>query len=434
LIGEFDKPDPEAVARAVKFHLFIGFGAEARQLLQAFPVNLDDAEIWQSLSFIIDGEEHLPNRFVDLSACDSATALWAAMSKRTLSPDLNKQAVLLAFSGLPSHLRQLLGPELARRFLEGDDKESARAVRDSILRAPGSDAPSVELLQAEMHMQSGDPQAAETELKAILADPGPNATDALIGYVEARYAQALPIEADVVPALEAIVQEQSDTETRPKALRALSLAQASSGDFAGAFATADSLPQMKQDVWKVLATLGIDDAILEHAIIAPDASYPSLEPQTAEALARRLLDLGFPTESDEWLNTLATPTPILAAQVALAKGNPRGTLTWLAGNSDPESEQIRALALQELGDYAAASDVLAKSGAEDLAMKASLLGRDWSAYPDTSPDLWNAATKYVTTTTSGDDMGPLARSQGIVETSAATRVAVSNLMNTLPNP
>lgn len=434
LIGEFDKPDPEAVGRAVKFHLYIGFGAEARQLLQAFPAELPDSDLWRSLSYILDGDEYDSGSFRNMSACNSAAALWAALSEKTLSPDLNTQAVLLSFSGLPAHLRHLLGPDLARRFLEADDNESARAIRDAILRAPGSDDASVELLQADMHMQSGHPEDAETDLKTILADPGPNATDALIGYVEARYAQALPMEADIVPALEAIVQEQSGTVSQPKAVRALGLAQASSGDFPAAFATADALPEIRQDIWNILAGVGVDDAILDHAILTTDAQYPVIDPATAEALAQRLLDLGFSVEAAAWLDTIAAPNPLLSAKVALAKGEPRAALMWLSGATDAESVQIRAFALQELGDYTSAADVFAKSGAGDLAVKASILAKDWSAYPEAKPEPWATAAQYIAPAASGDEMGPLARGQDIVETSTATRLAVSDLLAALPNP
>lgn len=433
LIGEFDKPDPEAVARAIKFRIFIGFGAEARQLIQVFPTDWPDAALWRSLSYIVDGETEPRGSFAGMSACDTPAALWALLSDRAEVSNANKKAVFLAFSALPAHLRQVLGPDLAGIFLDSGDQETARAIKDAITRAPGSESSTVDLLEAEMLLKSGDPQAAEAELTAILADPGPDATKALIAYVEARFAQSLPVTPEVVSALEAIVLELAETDTRPNAVRALALAQASSGDFLAAFATTQDLPEVSQDIWQILANLGTDSAVLDHALQDESVAYPVLKPDITETLATRLLDLGFSRQAANWLDTLSAPSPVLAARVALAKGDPRAALTWLSGASDADAVAIRASALLELGQYSEAAKTFAEDGQAEAAIRAARLAKAWGDFLEDQPEPWKSAAKLAVPATASES-GPLKHGNDLVQTSAATRVAVTDLLKAAPRP
>ena len=107
LIGEFDRPDPEALARAIQFQLFLGFGAEARQLISVLDEAPPEAEIWRALSFLVDGETDPAGRFEGQAACAGPAALWAVLGDPALSPGdpIDTEAVRLAFSDLPLHLR-----------------------------------------------------------------------------------------------------------------------------------------------------------------------------------------------------------------------------------------------------------------------------------------------------------------------------------------
>ena len=162
MTGEFDKPDPDAVTRAVRFQLFLGFGAEARGLIRAFPNDLPDKEIWESLAHIMDDEPNPKPVFHGMEECDTAAALWATLADPDARPneELGKSAVLRSFSALPPHLRRLLGPKLVDRFLAAEDISTATALRDAVLRAPGDAGPEVILMQAAMARAAGEPGKA----------------------------------------------------------------------------------------------------------------------------------------------------------------------------------------------------------------------------------------------------------------------------------
>ena len=139
LIGEFDKPVPAALERAIKLYLYIGFGAEARQLMQAFPTASPDKAIWESLAKLVDGESDPNSAFNGQLSCDTPAALWAilAMSNLPKGDAINGDAAYLAFSALPVALRRQLGPVLADKFLAIDEAGLAAKVQSAILRAPG---------------------------------------------------------------------------------------------------------------------------------------------------------------------------------------------------------------------------------------------------------------------------------------------------------
>jgi hypothetical protein len=438
LVQEFDKPDPEALARAVKFHLFMGFGAEARQLLQAFPVDQKDAPFWRSLSFLMDDEPDSAPAFAGLEACDTPAAMWALLGNPApvAGGALNNDAALLAFSALPVHLRQLLGPRMAERFLAREDAESARAVRDAILRAPGTAGAATDLLQAEMDMKSGDPKAAEAKLVNILADSGPHATEALITYVEARVAQSLPIPPDIAPALEAMLMEHANAKDAPKIRRALALAQAASGDFRAAFDAAPALGKTEAEIWHILAVVGEDRAILDYAILAENRMHPDIAPETSEALARRLLKLGFAKDAALWLDKVADPDAVLAAEISLAQGDAQSALTWLVASTEQEADPLRAQALQALGDNIAAAKTYSDSGAEAKAVAALIRAGDWAHLAETGPAPWKAAAATVLPVWHPPPAsdGPLARGHSLVDSSAKTRLAVASLLQNLANP
>lgn len=434
LVGEFDKPDAAVVLQAVRLRLFLGFGAEARQLMAAFPATLADQPMLRSLSYLVDGQQATPQAFDNLTACDSNAALWAMLSEPAPEPGtaLNRQAIILAFSALPIHLRKWLGPEVAQGFLNLDDHESARAIRDAILRAPGDPGIGSDLLQAKMEMTSGDAALAEFRLSDMLADPGPQATEALVPYVEARFVQDLPIAPNLVPALEALAQERFGTPELPSIERALIIAQASSGDFTAAFQNPALQADTEKEVWQILSRMGVDEAVLQFAILAEDQPRPDLGAPTTESLARRLLDMGFAQEAGRWLDQLASPDPLLAARLALAQGRPEGAIHLLLGSDQPEAQTIRATALQELGDGAAAADAFAAAGATTDTIGALISANDWNAIANSASGPWSAAARTTLDPPLTATAGPLAQGQTLIETSAATRAALTALLAAVP--
>lgn len=449
LIGEFDRPDSAILKRSVRFNLFLGFGAEARQLMHAFPVELEDAPVWKSLAYLLDDEPDPTPVFAGLAACDTPAALWAVLTDPapTKGAPLNTAATLRAFSALPVHLRRLLGLRLADRFLAVDDTETARAIRDAILRAPGDPGSEAALLQVSMDLKSGDPQAAEAKLQEILANPAQNAGAALIALVEARAAQLLPVDANVVAALEAMISEQSGQTTERRHLRALALARAASGDFDAAFASLSPSDETMPDIWRLLGAIGQDEAVLTHAILPEDTSVPTADDGTAVQLANRLLDLGFPDQAMRWISLGVNADPVLLAQAELQRHDPTAALDVLQGREDADALILRAQAFRMLGDEDSAVIAYAKADDAGAMWQAVSRAGDWRKLSQEGPDLWQAVAAKVALTSVGNVRsmesdagqatpiigdGAISRGYGLAENSAQTRDSVTALLASIP--
>lgn len=153
IVGEFDTPSEEAILRSARFHVFLGFGAEARQYIGLLPPDAIKAlPILDAMAHIMDEEAANPNPFAGMEACDTAAALWANLANGPtvpLLPGTNGAAVARSLSAFPVHLRSHLGPALVDKFLAAGDQETARLLRDAILRLPVEGDPDTTLMDAK---------------------------------------------------------------------------------------------------------------------------------------------------------------------------------------------------------------------------------------------------------------------------------------------
>lgn len=448
LIGEFDKPDSHALQKAVRFNLFLGFGAEANHLLLAFPLEHPDRAIWKSLAHLIDDEPERISAFARQEGCDTPAALWAILADPALQKGgrQNAKSALLAFSALPVHLRRHLGVRLAERFMAIGENESARAVRDAILRAPGTVGADVDLLQVQMDLNSGDPQAAEMRAIDVLAEAGPNAGEAMIALTEARAMQYLPVEPSLVLALEALVTEHQGTPDAPRYQRALALAEAASGDFAAAFSRSEATADTVDHIWALLARLGTDEALLNFAVIPETTAWPKVGTETAATIATRLLGLGFAEPALSWMVPVQEFDPLLLAKAQLLLRDGQKALRALQGLTTPEALVLQAEAFHLLGEESAAADAYVAAGDTEASWRASIRAQDWRKLAATGPDPWKSAASSVIRASPSIDAdtapgatvpteeGLLARSLRLVESSTAARLALTTLLAEVPVP
>lgn len=381
LTGEFDRPDPSAVARAMRFLLHLGFGAEAGALLDAFPVDHPEAPLWRSLARLVDGDADPDGAFSELGACDGAAALWAALADPTLAPGaINTAALLRAFSALPPHLRRNLGPGLAEGFLTKGDLTTATALHQVLSRLPGPPDPRTMILDSRMSSAYGAGSEATQALETVLEDPGPAQLEALVAMVELHASEARPLDPELADALAAYLPQVRDTPQQPAVMRAHILALALTDRFDEAFAALPQSPETAADLWRLLST-GPDHAILHHAIGAQTDTAPQ---SVREAIATRLRALGFPGEAASWL-------PVLNVTSA----------------SPPDANRAPR--------------------------DAAILARDWDALGDDAPEHWQALAAQLAAETPTDS-APLAQSRALAATSAETRAAISALLEALPQP
>jgi hypothetical protein len=441
LIGEFDRADPEALTRAVHFYLAIGFGKEAQQLLRAFPSDLPEQDLWQALGDLVDGTPDPQQVFSGQMGCDTPAALWALLENSGVEEGdlVNKGAAYLAFSNLPIDLRRSLGPELVDRFLAMGDEDTAASIRDAILRAPGAAGPEVAVMEATLDMHDGAPALAEQKLQTVVGDSGPSSTEALVGLIEARAAQSLPVEPDMVQVLAGLAQETRHSDQGRRIARALAIAQAASGDFDAGFANPAATGEVVPILWRLLAQLGSDDALLSHAILAPAEPLPRVEPATRARLVSRLFDLDMADMARRWVDDEASFDPLLLARIDLQRHDGRSALRILGAVEAAEALPLRAEALRQLGDEAAAAKVYSVLGDSAAASQSQARAQDWQSLGATGEAGWKAAAETLQAPALPDGAptmadAPLAYGQRLLDHSSATRSAVDALLQQVAQP
>lgn len=442
LSGEFDRPDPEAMARAIQFQLFLGFGAEARQLISVLPEPPPEADVWRALSYLVDGEADPGGKFKGQAACAGPSALWAVLGDPTLGPGdpIDKGALRLGFSNLPLHLRRLIGPPLAERLLQLGDPETARALKDAITRAPGDAGHAVALMEATLDLHGGNPSSAEETAATVLSEAGPSQPEALITLTEARIAQNLPVGPEIALGLRAHLEDHRGTALAPRLEEAIVLAEAASGNFEAAFAGLVRHPQRAPDIWALAANLAPDETFMTHAVLDANTPPPVLPDATAAMIARRLVGLGLPGPADPWLATIETPDPLLVAEAALRRRDGRAALPALADQTGEVIEAMKIEALQLMGADKDQADLLEQAG--DLAGASAALARAgaWEALAQNGEEPWKSLAARLPETPATAEgapdqpAGPLARGHDLAKAGAETRQAIETLLAAIPAP
>ncbi len=404
LIGEFDAPNPAAVERAVRYFLYLGFGTEARELINALAAPTSDRDVWLSMSKVLDGEPAAASAFSGMDRCDSAAAFWAVMSRapNDAAVQPNTKAILRSFSGLPIHLRRHLGPALADRLLAGGDLAAAEAVRAAIMRAPGDSGPQVSLMDAAVDVATGDVIRAEETLTRLTADTTTVEAEALIALVDTLVQQGKPTDPTVFVALEALAFEHSGDPLEPELRRAYVIALASNAEFDAAFAALPEGPGAKEALWEMLARKGSDSAILTHATLASSGPLPDVPLATRRVMAERMLGLGFADPAAIWLGDIfkspevaSEPDRILAAKIAITQKDARLTLRLIAGLASQQAASLRARAQAQLGEMSAAAATFLALGDAEAQHRALRLAQDWQNLPTATDDPWRAAADLI---------------------------------------
>ncbi len=440
LVGEFDTPQAEAVTRAARVRIFLGFGSEARLILSAFPGVAENAAMLTGLSYIVDGEADPTQSFAGQGRCTTAAALWAGLSDKMITQrnQLDTKSVILGFSGLPDPLRQAVGPNLIDRLLELGDQSSATTVRNIIKRANKEASSEVSLAEAKIDIAKGNPAAAESHLDKTQNGATQTAAESLVTRVKARIAQGLPVDKDTVTALAALQSEMVNTPLADDIAAAMIHANAASGDFTAAFAAIVDSPSEAAVVWRALATLADDSTLLNFAVPAPEINVPGLNAEDYAMIAGRLLDLGLPDAALAWSEIGLVQNGILLGKIHLARRDGNTALQSLEGLVDPEAIKLRATAYSLLGEHAGAAIQL-KETSTDAQIKELARANDWENLSKIPGSPWAPLARDLTSTAEKpskevDTFGPLVRGLELAAQSKATRAEIEKLMLSIANP
>ena len=376
LVGEFDRPDPKAVERVARLYVFLGLGAEARQVLKAFRYEPQNAGVLHDVARLMDGMDLPANsRLPTMAGCNGAVALWAFLGTTEPAADVNVNAVLRSFSALPGQVRALVGERLSDRLLMRGDRAAARSVLNAMGRSTAGAERHVAALGAEMAVDGDHAAEAEATLLEIAKTNDPLSRRSLAAVLRSRLDRGLVSEPALIETAAALAFEHRLDPEGPVFADLEIRSRAHSGDIAKAL---DAFERWQFDVPEADKTVtfeGLMAAVLTKAddplfakVVLSYVGEPEFQAVSGELrldLARRLNDLGFAELSGV---VLAGPTDDAQAaateraRAALALGEPEGVLRLLEAVDGEAADRLRAQALSMMGQHGQAHDAYVAAG------------------------------------------------------------------------
>lgn len=450
LLGEFDRPNPDSVVALTRTYLSLGFGLEAQALMAEFSLPPAERATLELIADVLENQPYpSPEIWQSMMACDSKVALWALLAQPGTidKTSLNLGAILRAYSALPPHIRELLGPRLSARFIALDAPDLARTVRAALARAPVEHGAALELIEARIDLSAGAVESATKRLEPITRENTETGAEALVLNLETRLAAQEAIGEGDVQSAAALALQQSGTDLGAKLRRVEILGRASTGQFEPAF---NALTQWKGSVDETILRQTTDDLFLLLAKVPDDRLFlttyfqqksnyavTELAQPTQLALSDRLAQLGFARAATDALPAATRQTEqgrLTLARAALALGDGSAALAYLTHLTGDEAASLRGNALQLLERHRLAAIEYGAAGAPQQEADEAWRGGNLAVAAEHGSPAQQAFLKLFTpppeepqTTTEGQ----ITQAQHLLKQSEAERNAFADLMESL---
>ncbi|MCA8878627.1 MAG: hypothetical protein KDA73_01455 [Rhodobacteraceae bacterium] len=388
-LKDFVEPTDAAVLDLARTYVYLGFGAEAVQLLAAYPIGDPAGAVTAALARVVDNPEQPgPQVLRTQTGCDTPAALWALLAMPTAdlgTAIIDSKAILRSLSAMPLHLRRQLAPAVSERLRRAGHGDEAQAARETLFRA--TNEPGAEL-EVEEARAEGD--AAAPEVVAAVEDAARgNEPVALAAQTEllTRLARnRTPVVEEKRHEVEAQIHESKGSPESADLVDAYVAALASSAAYDDALALLARLRDsghagtydLSGDTNRVMQAVTADPSegtfLVEARAFAAGPLRDLLSPEQAGEISERLTALGFLTEAEGYDDS-ADPRMDAHRQRALSiralrEGRPSETLARLASQTDDEAMRLKADALMELGAYPEAAQAYESLDERELAADA----------------------------------------------------------------
>lgn len=441
LVGEFDRPDTEALATLTKLYIRFGFGREAEQALESFDASLEDGPLLRDLARAIEGRPAATDGPLALAApCPSNHGLWLALGD--VAPAFHDPAhfstVQVAFADLPPDLRVLVGPALVGRLLDAGQADAARLIHDTAVRPGQRPSPDMRLAAARLAAAEGDPDLAIRELGALVEENASNASTALVYLVELAREARLEIPERTILDLRAAIVQNRGTSLEAVLRARLVAALASAAELSEAVAELRSARSVfpKEPEFDGLAEAILGEAQPERVgngtyaeVILSARDMLDTTPATdraRQAIAQHLIEVGLPQAAVEIVMPAAArddAARLVLAQALVRMGEPARAERVLTGLEGDEAAETRARALALGGDFAEANAALLGSDTGEAAMPFAWPAGDWPRARFAAPlpeqralaDYMASRTDPRTTRTASNDPEALAPVEAVIE-------------------
>lgn len=434
LAGEFGEEPLQAQESLARLYINFGFGAEARLVLSADTASSRSRLVLFELAGIVDNYEEDYPLISSQDGCPTPAALWAFLINPTSQDEGSRNQLMQQFFALPNPLRGQIAPRLVRDFLDIGESDAAERLLSSVEWTDAGAAHEIASARALFAERTDDPAGALAVLSRE-ADENPRTSpQSLIRFIELQLEQGLsPADADLLLVASfrteyegsLIEQQLADVEAKGLAVNgryqfALDLMVGRDDDVS---------VSITNDVFTAIANDADAGVFLEYAYgETPDI----LTPETENAMAARLIDLGFPDRASTFLIGSATREAAaerryLRAEAAVGTSDYEIAIDSLLGMEDDRARALRARAYEGLGEYRAALASL-NPDQPDSSPTLQFRASAWERLTVQDDEVLSSFAQVVLDPAGNDAVDTLADRRAILAQAQESRRAVENLL------
>ncbi len=435
LAGEFGREPLAAQNQLARLYLHFGFGAEARVVLSADSTQSQTRQVLVQLAGLID-EYDGPFPLIEAQAkCETPAALWAFISAPDFIDDKQRTNILREFYGLPKPLRGQIAPRLARQFMSINDTDAAEQLLSATQNTDVAGSHDVQSTRALLAEERDDPAEAISVLTEEASDNARTTPESLIRLIRLNLDnEIVPQESDLLLA-GAMRQEFRDSPIAAQ----LKAVEAEGWAYLANYQVAIDLLRGTEGEDALRATNTVFTKVTQKATPTEflgfvfDEMPDGLSAATQNAIAQRLIEIGFPDRAQVFLTGPATRDAAaerryLRAQAALGTQNFALAIDALLGLTDARARTLRSQAYEGMGAHREALSAL--NPGNDSGGDAALQFRAgaWEQLRTQEDDVLSAFAQTVLTPPTQDAVESLADRREILAQSEQSRRAVEGLL------
>lgn len=365
LVGEFDDIDKEAVESLVKLYLAFGFGAEARQTIEAFKTKRDHKTFLAMADILENRKQEASSFFQKFASCNTHAAMWSILGQGALPQrsGLNVDAITFATMSLPPALKPQLGVLVAERVFEAGYSDLSEILLGHIEQTNSGRSFNQGLIFAKLKINAGQKEEAAVLLEKLLNSDTLIAPDALIELIDLKILLDQPFDQKLAEMAGLLAWQHKDENIGQRLLQYQIKALVMEGAFRQALKKYRASPKtsdFNSDFAQLITSKAPDFAFLEAAF---SIGFPISDPSLT-AMAMRLFKLEFWQQAEIIMNQRGS-LPItkqlknVKAEIALKRHKPRKALVILQGLSDQSALRVKAQALMDISQFDTAEQVFA---------------------------------------------------------------------------
>ncbi len=452
VFSETGRPDAKAARLLARHYLFFGMGAEARAILASADLSGGQDMPLIALAQIMDNVNDDHSSVFDAQEyCNTPAALWAVLADPAPAVTAEAQigAIIQAFTALPWHLKSSLGPVLVQRLRSAGNTETADTVLRIIKRATDESSPALQIEEAEVSLAADSEAEAIRLLRNVAEANGQLSPEALVRMIDVEIAAGRPILSETAMLAESYAAEYRRTPIADDLWRVNVLALAATDQFDRAFVLlSEPRPEeMRANSWSAtlqnLTRQASDMEFARWAMNVPPEFQTILDPDIANAVADRLIALGFAAAAETFLagraeDDSARLRKTLRARAALLQNRPRRAEAELTGLAGADIDRLRAETRLATGDFATSQRLFRSIDATANEVEAAFLAGNWPRVSEVGPEgmaeFGALALEPAPIIPDLTEDEPLHIGRTLLSDSERTRAVIASLLNFVEQP